>query len=261
MFKATRAFFSFTEVADPRRHRDYNVWHMLDHRPENFALPGIVYGERWVSTPACIKGRAVSDPTIHNFQYMNMYWMAEPMDRTFRDFIDLGERTRQMGRRPEMPYTRRLFTGIFMAVKGYVNPRVLVSPEALPFRPTRGIFLTMSDLLAPDSKDAHDMLEWYDQVHIPDLLQCKGVAGAWTFTSDPSYSSPASPTPNPAGRRIHLYYLDEDPLACLADIAAHAPRWRAAGHARDNSKTKKDLFVGPLQTIIPWQWDWFEGEK
>lgn len=42
-----RAFFSFIELTDPERHRGYNEWHQLDHRPENLLLPGVAWGDRW----------------------------------------------------------------------------------------------------------------------------------------------------------------------------------------------------------------------
>ena len=256
--KAKIAFFSFTGITDPKRHRDYNIWHQLDHRPENLALEGVPYGERWVSPPEYIKARQVSDPLIHRFHYMNMYWMMEPVDRTVRDFTDLGASTLAIGRRPELPYTERYFTGFFLALKGYVSQRVLISPEALPYRPTRGVFVTMSDVFEPDSEDAIDMFQWYDQVHLPDMLELKGVAGIWSFASDARFTSTASPNANPPGRRINLYYLDEDPMEFLAAVGQAAPKWREAGRLRDNSKTKKDLFMGPLKTIVPWEWDWFD---
>ena len=46
-------FFSFTEVTDPGAHRAYNEWHQFDHLPEQFSIDGIVFGQRWVYTPAC----------------------------------------------------------------------------------------------------------------------------------------------------------------------------------------------------------------
>ena len=65
---APLAFFSFPEVLDPARHRDYNAWHQLDHLPENRALRGVLHGERWVRTPACRAASAglglPDDPTL-----------------------------------------------------------------------------------------------------------------------------------------------------------------------------------------------------
>ena len=49
--KVVAGFFSFTEV-EAGAHRSYNEWHLFDHLPEQFVLPGIAGGWRWVRTPA-----------------------------------------------------------------------------------------------------------------------------------------------------------------------------------------------------------------
>ena len=43
-----------------------------------------------------------------------------------------------------------------------------------------------------------------------------------------------------------------------ADMRARVPKWRTAGRLRDNSRSMRNLYLGPLRTIIPWQWDWFD---
>ena len=275
MNKVRMAFFSFTEVTDPKRHRDYNVWHQLDHRPENLALPGVSYGERWVSPPEYFGARLVSDSSIHPFHYMNMYHFLEPVEQTMRDFRDLGRTTLAIGRRPEIPYSNRITGGTFLFCKAYAAPRVLISPEAIPFRPTRGVFVTVGDIIdqtegsAPvtgtmgqpagaQSASVQRMLEWYDQVHFPDMLTVKGVAGVWAFISEPSYLSDAFAHDNPPGRMVHVYYLDEDPLEMVADLKAKRPQWKKDGRLPDFSKVRKSLFAGPLKTIVPWEWDWFD---
>ena len=102
------------------------------------------------------------------------------------------------------------------------------------------------------------MLEWYDQVHFPDMLTVKGVAGVWAFISEPSYLSDAFAQDNPPGRMVHVYYLDEDPLEMVADLKAKRPQWKKDGRLPDFSKVRKSLFAGPLKTIVPWAWDWFD---
>ena len=51
--KPALAYFSFAEITDRTRHHEFNEYHQLDHRPENLALPGVIFGERWVRTPDC----------------------------------------------------------------------------------------------------------------------------------------------------------------------------------------------------------------
>ena len=48
------AFFSFSAISDPSMHRAYSQWRQLDHLPENRALDGVIFGERWVRTPRCV---------------------------------------------------------------------------------------------------------------------------------------------------------------------------------------------------------------
>src|SRR6185295_15252667 len=75
---AAKVFFSFAEITDPSKHRAYNEWHHLDHRPENLLLPGVIWGERWVRTPDCMEASIVSDPRFAAFHYMNLYWFDAP---------------------------------------------------------------------------------------------------------------------------------------------------------------------------------------
>jgi hypothetical protein len=257
MFTSKRVLFSLTEVTDPTKHREYNIWHQLDHRPENLALPGISWGERFVNSPDCARVRFHADPEFANLHYCNHYWFEEPLEQTKRDFHDLGETTRQLGRRPDIPISKRPLVDFFIPVKGYANPRVLVSPEALRFRPIRGIFFHLWEILEPDSADSEAMMVWHDQVHIPDWLSCPGVTGAWTFVREPA-GSVAPGVSKPTSQRVDLYYLDEDPVEVVAGIVAREREWRSAGRLRDNARTRRDIYSGPFRTIVPWQWDWFD---
>ncbi len=91
-------FFSFTEITDPAEHRTYNEWHMLDHMPEQYPLDGVAYGQRWVSTPACRAARLVSEPPLDSVHYMTLYLMTEPVERTLREFRQLGRDLYKVGR-------------------------------------------------------------------------------------------------------------------------------------------------------------------
>ena len=243
---APLAFFSFPEVVDPRRHRDYNAWHQLDHLPENRALRGVLHGERWVRTPAC---RAASDalgrpadPTLGAAQYVAMYWFAEAPDGrvepSVAEWRDLGETTRQQGRRPELEWTVRRLTGMFRPEAGLVAPRALVSVGALPFRPHRGVVLDVLRVVEP----TQPVLE-------PAPLAA-GVAGEWTFTSTRVQAQPVgaglAADPGPGGLRVTLHYCDEDPIEVVAGMSpADVPGTQS-------------LLRTPLLPVVPWEWDWFD---
>src|SRR3974390_460107 len=97
-----RAFLAFTEV-EAGRHADFNRWHQLDHRPANLALPGVIWGERWVKTPDCATLATGSDESLVACHYVTIYWFREPFDRNFEEWLDPGSPSPPWGPRPGLP--------------------------------------------------------------------------------------------------------------------------------------------------------------
>ena len=247
---AKRAFFSFLELTDRSRHQEFNEYHQLDHRPENLALPGVVWGERWVRSPDCAALSSGGDAELGRINYVAMYWFRDPVEESVAEWVELGDLAFQWGRRPETDWARRE-VGFFRPLKGYVNPRVLVSPDALPFRPVRGMHISILEVPEPRSSAAEAAFRWYDRTHIPDLVACPGVAGAWTFSRNQTGSGQP-------GLRVHLLFLDEDPLEVLAGIDQRRKEWAAEGRMHDLDGVIEERLSTPLRTITPWQWDWFD---
>jgi hypothetical protein len=246
------AFFSFTGIADESQHRSYNEWHQLDHRPENLALPGVAWGERWASRG---EYSAAAQATEHfdNLSYVNMYWFRPPVEQAVAEWTALGEASFQWGRGPLIPGVERQLLAFFHPVKGYAAASALVSPEVLPYRPSRGLHLTLSQISDAHSLEAHADHLREDREVIPDLLELDGVAGAWTFSfafpqHHDSLDFETTPSYPPGSMRIRLLYLDEDPLAVTTRIAAVDERI-------GRPPSRETLFRGPLKTIVPWQ-DW-----
>lgn len=215
--KVRVGFFSFTEITDPAEHRSYNEWHQLDHMPEQFPLRGIAYGQRWVSTPACRAARAVSGPRLDPIHYVTLYLITEPVDETLREFRRLGRDLYDAGR--FHLHRRAHLSGPFTLMGTAVAARVLISAEAVPYRPNRGTYVVVQQATDPP----------------PDLdLMCttEGVAGAWDFADD--------------AHRITIAWLDGEPLRVAPALAAVAPSGAGVELA------------GPFETITPWQWEWFE---
>jgi len=259
-----RTFFSFVSLADPSGHRAYNEWHQLDHRPENLLLPGVAWGDRWARTEACAQaGEAaagVPAPEFADVDYMAMYWFREPYDESLAEWNKLAEDSFQWGRGPIIPGVSRPLLAYFVPVRGYVAPRVRVSPEALVFRPNRGLHVTLTELPEPYSPDAHAQFEWLDTTGVPDLLTVPGVAGAWTFSfqglqEHPTLPLTASERRAPGSLRVRLLYLDDDPEQVTAAIAERTKEWEAAGRGAPAPAAERVLISTPLRTITPWQ-DW-----
>jgi hypothetical protein len=247
-----QAFFSFTEVPDPTQHRAYNEWHQLEHRPENLRLPGVEWGERWVHSPDCAPLATVGDPAFAALHYVNMYWFGSPAAGATAEWSALAERSFHWGGRADVHLATRLHMEFFRPVRGYVNPRVRVDADVLPYRPNRGVHISVTKVDEPRSGAAEKLFAWYDRERLPASLACDGVAGAWTFASESTFASALdlSGGEPPPSVRVVLTYLDDDPLAV-------APRIAALDGPPDAS-VERTLFAGPLRAITPWQWDWFD---
>ena len=260
------AFFAFTEITDPGAHVLYNEFHQLDHMPENFALPGVAYGQRWVSPPAYKAARIVSGDLLDPIHYVTHYLFTHPMAETMRDFVDLGRRMGAIGGKRFPAIRRNHITAPHMVVNTYVSPRVRLSPDALPYRPNRGVFLVVTRVT--DDAAVDDVTQWYDQVHIPDMLTLDGVAGAWWFKSPAMVREGAGSLDLSRyadqvdkHRMIFLYYLDEDPLAVTEAIREKSSEWRASRWLPALDTCVEPLFAGPLQTVKPWDWGWFDKDR
>lgn len=235
--KVRLGFFSFTEVLDGR-HREYNEWHLFDHMPEQFKLDGLHWGQRWVATPELLKRRLFAGGELARTQYVTLYLITDPVQQALDDFYalarDLHDKDRWFDAR------KSHLSGPFDLVHTYVSPRLSFDADAIPYRPNRGVFLTAQD--GVDGPALQEAREWYDHVHIPELLNVRGCAGCWWFE-------------NADGRAIRVYWLDEDPNIFLDDLTAQTP----AMSMMDLRPAYTTLIVGAYASI-PWDaaFDWFD---
>ncbi len=245
MNKIKSGVFVLVEVTGPSSHVEYNWWHSSDHIPENLAIQGIALGTRWAAPGRYKDARQVVHPAFAAHQYLVHYLMTEPLEETWREFIDLGARARALGR----SFERRkvLYAGHFRFIKGYVSPRIEVSPEALPFRPSRGVLVVMAD--ATDAEREPELAKWYDQVQIPDMLTVKGVMGAYWFRSRGTPHAGDGTVGDPVNRHVFLYYLDEDPLSVMAELKSQTAEWRRTGRMLDTTRSMRTILAGPYMNI------------
>lgn len=225
-----RVFFSFPEITDPDRHRDYNLWHQFDHLPQNRALPGVRHGERWVRSPACRAASpaapaAAGDPRgadLEAAHYMAMYWFADPVESSIEEWFELGARTGEVGRRPEVAWTRRPFMGFFEPVAGAVADGVRVGAGAVPLLPHAGVVLDVRRGVG----QAADAEAW---AGVP------GVHGSWTFAG----------LGDAADLVLTLAWCAIDPVG-VVDAVPAAPT---------------GILRTPLAAIVPGEWDWFDPSR
>jgi hypothetical protein len=207
-------FFSFTEITDPAAHEAYNAWHQLDHLPEQFTIEGITFGQRWVRSPRCVDAEAVSDTLLEPFHYMTLYLMRD--DGCLPAFFALAKRLAAEDR--FFTARRALLSGPFEVVGRWAAPRVAVSPGAVPFRPSQGVYVVVGPAIDGAA-----------------LVDQHGVAGAWQFADAER------------DRTVTVAFVDGDLWQAAAGIGPACAR--IDGPAPE--------WAGPLERVDAFRWEWF----
>lgn len=251
------AFFSFVELTDQTQHRAYNEWHQLDHLPENRALPGVGWGDRWGRPPE-FKDASTPLGALDAVDYVTMYWFREPLEQSIAEWNKLAEDSFQWGRGALLPGVERRFLAFFTPVRGYASPRALVSPEVIPLRPHRGVHVSISRIHDQYSAQTHAHYVWEDRVLMPKLLDVPGVAGAWTlsFSHHLKNTMPfgGAATEAPGSYRARVLFFDGDPIEA-SSAAKSIERDLADRGEMDLGVLTAPVFSSALKTLVPWQ-DW-----
>ena len=219
------AVFSLSASSPAGDDSRYLRWHALDHLPQQYEIPGLLFGQRFVSTPACRAARAAQSGRLEPVNHVVYYLFGgAPLARTLDEFFALRDRLIDVGRFPER-LPSRLVAGCEL-VQMYAAPRALVSADVVPFRPNRGIYLVVEQgrSWSPDDVDA--------------MLALDGVAGLWTFSPTTIESDDLSKS----GYGVTVVYLDEDPVELAPSINVLLGSRRPA-------------LAAPFVTLQPWTWD------
>jgi len=215
-------------VSLARRHpdgadADYLRWHSLDHRPEQYRLPGLQASLRVVSTPACRAARAASVGEYDEVDHVMHYFFSAAAD--LEGFLELSDALRNAGRSPFiLPPVAR---GVYQVSSREAAPRARLGADVLPWLPLRGVYLVIEQGAASP---------------LP-LLDVEGVAGVWRAGSQSSsYASIES------GQQLSLCFLDGDPVATAGRLAPLLEsHWQASA--------VQPLLAAPFQVITPYEWD------
>jgi hypothetical protein len=215
----------------------YLEWHGLDHMPEQYQIPGLLWGQRWASTPACRAARAVQSqrfaPTNHIVQYL----MGEPVEAVMDEWFTLGAELGDVGRFPyRLP---SVLLAAFDVASCHVAKRASVTPEIVPYRPNRGVYLAIE---LPSERGVP--AAWEDE-HIEGLLAIDGVAGLWSMTANSTLRTDRLDT---TGYQANVVYLDRDPVTVAPEVTeVFRARWQDSAIAPE--------LAAPFETVRPWEWD------
>jgi hypothetical protein len=239
VIRVRAAFFSFTPPAPPDDDGSYLRWHLLDHMPEQYQLPGIQLALRYIADPQYQQSRIAGEGPLADIGNVVNYFVGDPVQQTHDDFMQLGTRLAQVGRFPE--FRSVLQVRMPALVRWYAAPQALISAEVVPFRPHRGVIVIVEE---STGDDIHGWLQWLHTEHYPSLLEVPGVAGAWMYGDTTTWK--LSPAAQGDPQHTTVIYLDENPLATSNALRPLVEQRWSSGRVRP-------LFAGPLRTMIDWE--------
>jgi len=231
------SYLSLARHAETGDDRPYLDWHQFVHMPEKYQIMGIVGGQRWISTSACRAARAAESPGWSTVSHVTSYLMADPIEETLDEFMRVG--APMMG---EPAYLPNQFQRTLKLLDIHAAPRVGLPPQVLPFRPNRGIYFVLEELLEPEGSS--DSLREV----IPELLGVSGVAGVWTFASLSNLRPRNLYTPG--HYRATVLYLDKEPAVVGMQLAEALEFWWRAAPA-------KVLLAAPFESMTAMDLDRF----
>jgi hypothetical protein len=237
MSRVRAGFFSMTPPAPPDDDGSYLRWHLLDHMPEQYSLPGLVLGSRWIADGDYPEHVIAASEPLEHVGGVVSYLFADPVQQTYDDFMSLGAHLAEVGRFPERrPSLQTRLLGLSGA---HAAPRASVSAGVVPFRPHRGIVLLVEEPTA----DLSQWHRWVSEAHLPALLAAEGVAGCWSFASSAEWTVTASCEGGP--QLVTVIYLDADPLNTATALRPLIESRWASGAVRPS-------YAAPLRTMVSW---------
>ena len=231
-------FFSMSGRSASGDDTAYLRWHLLDHMPEQFRLPGVVHAQRWLVDDDCLASERIAEAGLADVRNVVLYLMGRPVRATLDDFAALGAELGRAGRFGERLPSRLL--GPHTLVDTFASPRALVDPAVVPFRPHQGVCVIVEEPRADG--DVDEWLRWLRCEHHPDLGGVEGVAGGWVFRVRPGDDV----TPWPAADRIvTVVYLDGAPVPTSDRLQRLLERrWQGA---------VRPLLVTPMRSLLAWE--------
>ena len=219
-------FVSMSARHPEGRDAEYLEWHALDHRPEQYRLPGIRHSLRLVSTPECRGIRAVNDARYDAVDHVMTYFFTDVA--ALEGFGALSDALTG-GRRPvALPSVE---FGAYSLSGKAAAPRAVAGADVIPWRPATGVYLLVEEGAAAASARA--------------LIKVEGVAGVWW------HEGMLIEKPFPIDRRglqITFCYLDDDPVEV-------AGRLREPLERRWRNGDVVPLVAAPFRIPVPFEWD------
>ncbi len=163
-----------TDPASPEVDDEYNRWYTDEHLPDVLAVPGYVRATRY---------RAMDDAGPLEQQYLALYELEVSDLAALRAVSDEHMRriaAGEMRRSPAGVMRRESMRAMYYVPTGPRQVARHVAPDEHDVVP-EAVFLPFTDPASP--ADDSEFNRWYDEVHLPEVLDVPGFAAASRWVS------------------------------------------------------------------------------
>ncbi len=216
---------TFSRCNDFTRETEWNEWYDNVHIPDGHSVGGFWTATRWEIT-----SRPPGGYPALGFTHLNIKETAGPnaVERMRPKKPGIVDTWRAQGR---LHPTQGVIATMPFRVIGRWQDKPAPSPR------TTGLFLVFTTCTDPRVEDEWN--EWYDNVHVPDVMQC-GFAYAVTRWVRVDYHPFQT-------NYLGIYEIeDPDPDAAVRRMAQHSPTLRPKGRVHPNHCGGMNFTVRPV---------------
>ncbi len=198
--------FAMTSCKDPAREQEFNDWYNHIHLPDVTA-PGIYsHATRFANTGTNVKPGEGGYIALYETNWEDLP-KAAAIERQALDIVRAEGRV--------TPLIDNVLVSTFKRLGGEFHSSS---------RLARGILAVLSN--CTDAIREDEFNNWYNDIHIPDILDTRLYHTAYRFESqDPQATR---------GKYLALYETDHgDPGKARHELGKHSPRWKESGRMHD----------------------------
>jgi hypothetical protein len=226
---------------------EYNRWYDLDHLPEHISKGDVVTARRYVADPVLrsTKGTEASEALGGHPPYATIYFFGGPLDFTTDEAKSLWTEKDKIIRRAGRYWKdgRVPYHGYWRLADARARPSSLISREAIPHLPHRGVIVALGR--APSSERRDDAVRWWTETQLVDLFSVPGLLGALRF-------DPADEGADP-DQILHVLLCEDRPIEVMERIQKARKYQTAVGRYPAHGGAYESIAFLPYEWIVPLQ--------
>lgn len=168
-------FIAGTDLIDEERRDEFHAWYNSVHLPDMMGVTGFVAASRYEGVDLDEEKYSVkeTDP-----EFLAIYSIeTEDIDQAIRDMKANTAKWQEQGRM--YPFYSKVSGTIYRQIAASVDKMIDGKPIGLVVSKTKWLFMAKSD--CTDSSRLKEFQDWYDTVHVPDMIRTLGIVRATRY--------------------------------------------------------------------------------